>query len=56
MGSIVGTLSTNYSKIVEKQRTTLVDWRTRQDSNLWPLPSEPVQNGYARLRNPTLND
>ena len=30
-------------------------WRTRQDSNLWPLPSERVQNGYARLRNSTLN-
>ena len=36
-------------------RTSMEKWRTRQDSNLWPLPSEPVQNGYARLRNPTLN-
>ena len=24
----------------QKQRTKAVDWRTRQDSNLWPLPSE----------------
>jgi len=29
-------------------------WRTRQDSNLWPLPSEPELQRYARLFNPTL--
>ena len=26
------------------------DWRTRQDSNLWPLPSEHVLTAYATLR------
>ena len=30
------------------------DWRTRQDSNLWPLPSELELQRYARLFNPTL--
>ena len=40
----------------QKRRISVLPamWRTRQDSNLWPLPSELELQRYARLFNPTL--
>ena len=51
----VAGLRTFYVLLEKQPAKSLKNWCTRQDSNLWPLPSEPVQIRYARLRNSTLN-